>query len=244
MKYIGAFLLLLSLIVASSPSAAENEALVQKQTRKTEIQHHHLRGLAESNEKELTLNILNLTFRQPFSHFFVLVHNSQAKPLYTAGRPASNGLATLAEFGSPDRLIQYYTQNTRGVKSATRFNSVTSGGQTSQITVTVSDQYPLVSIASMCENTNDCFVALNGVNVKEGMVLDEPGLDAGSEENNESCVSVPGPACAGLGKGIERSRNGEGYIHVHRGVLGVGDLERDLDWRNPMMRVTVTNANA
>ena len=42
--------------------------------------------------------------------------------------------------------------------------------------------------------------------------------------------------------GNERSGNGEGFIHIHRGFLGVGNdgLEpMRYDWRNPMMRVAV-----
>ncbi|KAL7460235.1 hypothetical protein ACHAXS_000699 [Conticribra weissflogii] len=97
----------------------------------------------------------------------------------------------------------------------------------------------MISIAAMCENTNDCFVGLSGVNVTGGMILYEPGLDAGSEENNESCDSVPGPFCIGKGNQFDRSRNGEGFIHIHRGIVGDGDLDKSLDWRNPMMRVVV-----
>jgi len=200
------------------------------------------RVVINDNPKEtvLTLKILNLSYRQPFSPFFIMVHNSEAEPLFTLGQPASNQLAQLAEIGNTNRLINYYTNNNpKGVKSATRFHSMTKAGGTSEITVSVSDEYPMISIAAMCENTNDCFVGLSGVNVTEGMVVYEPGLDAGSEENNESCDSVPGPFCIGKGNQFDRSRNGEGFIHIHRGIVGDGDLDKSLDWRNPMMRVVV-----
>ena len=61
-----------------------------------------------------------------------------------------------------------------------------------------------------------------------------PAYDAGTEENDELCTSIPGPACGGTG--LEASGNGEGFIHVHRGFFGIGDLEQaEYDWRNPVM---------
>lgn len=94
-------------------------------------------------ERELTLNVLNLSYQQPFSTFFVLVHNSQAAPLYTLGQPASNELARLAESGQAGGLENYYANvNPTGVKTARRFFSpVTYGGETSQIRVCVSIKY-------------------------------------------------------------------------------------------------------
>jgi len=86
-------------------------------------------------------------------------------------------------------------------------------------------------------------------------VLNLPGLDAGSEENNELCTSIPGPACSPE-SGNVRSKNGEGFVHVHRGFHGINEGNMHLakldngangrplsqvgyDWRNPLMRVTV-----
>ena len=93
--------------------------------------------------------------------------------------------------------------------------------------VEVSEDYPLVTIATMAINTNDCFTALNGVRLSPGMALDLPGLDAGSEENNEKCSSIPGPGCASISGDNVASDNGEGFVHVHRGIHGIGDLAAD-----------------
>jgi len=194
-------------------------------------------------ERKFILNVQNLSYRQPFSRFFILVHNSQATPLYTFGEPSSKGLARMAEYGQPGGLENYYKNiRSSGVKLATRYNGITYGGKTSQIEVTVSNEYPLVSIVAMCENTNDCFVALNAVRVVNGAVFESPGLDAGSEVNNESCDSVPGPVCAGKGRRLNRSGFGEGYVHVHRGILGIGDVQQELTWLNPMMKVVVSSS--
>eukprot|EP00978_Attheya_sp_CCMP212_P026004 scaffold84758_cov61-Attheya_sp.AAC.5 len=194
-----------------------------------------------AGESTLTLNVLNEAFNQPFGGFFVMVHNSDTTPLYMRGKESSDALATLAENGDPSALVRSYS-GAAGVLSAIAMGNPmndgpTFGGQTIQIKVTTTSKYPLVTIASMAINTNDCFVALNGVRLLRGMVLDTPGLDAGSEENNENCSSIPGPGCPDSGNTADR--NGEGFVHVHRGVMGVADLTLDSDWRNPMMRVAV-----
>ena len=196
----------------------------------------------DNNTRTLTLTVINESFNQPFSGFFVMVHNSNAKRLYVRGQPSSEPLALLAENGDPAPLVQMYTDNDTGVASASAFSMGAPyfGGDSFQLEVEVSDDYPLVTIATMAIHTNDCFTALNGVNLNPGMVLDVPGLDAGSEENNEQCNSIPGPACASIIGENERSGNGEGFVHVHRGFFGIGSLPADrYEWRNPMMRVVV-----
>ena len=80
----------------------------------------------------------------------------------------------------------------------------------------VSEDYSLVIIAKMAIISNDCFPALNVVRLYPGMVLDLPGLDAGSEENDEECNSIPGPGCASIIGDNVISRNDEGFVRVHR----------------------------
>lgn len=191
----------------------------------------------------LTLTIINESFNQPFSEFFVMVHNRMAEPLYRRGQPASAALARLAEDGTAMPLMMYYRENSRGVHSVSIHNDNAPyvGGESTQIEVRVSPRFPMVTIATMAINTNDCFVSVNGVALSPGDVLDLPGLDAGSEENNEMCNSIPGPGCP-MGSGNVASGNGEGFVHVHRGFHGVGNLlpQSRYDWRNPMMRVVVS----
>ena len=50
---------------------------------------------------------------------------------------------------------------------------------------------------------------------------------------------MPGPACE-MDSGNEEAPPGEGFIHVHRGIHGEGDLStRVYDWRNPVAEVFV-----
>lgn len=50
---------------------------------------------------------------------------------------------------------------------------------------------------------------------------------------------MPGPACP-MDSGNAQAPPGEGFIHVHRGFHGVGDLEEaEYDWRNPVAEVFI-----
>lgn len=173
-----------------------------------------------------------------------MVHDHTAQPLYIRGENATAELAVLAEDGNPGPLVNFYTQNDNGVLSVTSFSEGAPyfGGDRLTITVQTSRRFPLVTIATMAINTNDCFTSINGARLRRGMVLDLPGLDAGTEENNEMCNSIPGPGCLGVDETNERSGNGEGFVHVHRGFFGIGNLlpVQAYDWRNPMMRVVVS----
>eukprot|EP00543_Licmophora_paradoxa_P010039 CAMPEP_0202467892 /NCGR_PEP_ID=MMETSP1360-20130828/73630_1 /ASSEMBLY_ACC=CAM_ASM_000848 /TAXON_ID=515479 /ORGANISM="Licmophora paradoxa, Strain CCMP2313" /LENGTH=219 /DNA_ID=CAMNT_0049092605 /DNA_START=229 /DNA_END=884 /DNA_ORIENTATION=+ len=147
---------------------------------------------APRGTRRLVLTIINQAFQQPFSPFFVMVHDESAR-LYVRGGVASEPLALLAEDGDPLPLVQAFQGQPGVLKAFTPDGGAPLfGGQSTTITVEVNDRYPLVTIASMAINTNDCFVSINGAVLNDGMILDTPGLDAGSEENNERCSLIPG----------------------------------------------------
>ena len=59
--------------------------------------------------------------------------------------------------------------------------------------------------------------------------------DAQSEANTELCDHIPGPPC-GNG-GVRVPEGAEGYVHIHAGIHGIGDLApSQFDWRNPRAR--------
>jgi hypothetical protein len=44
----------------------------------------------------------------------------------------------------------------------------------------------------------------------------------------------------GFGAGGAPAGGEEGYVHIHAGIHGVGDLEPGMrDWRNPVARITI-----
>ena len=188
--------------------------------------------------RSITLKITNLSFNQPLSPMFVVVHNADAVPLYTLGGPASVALSILAENGDPTPLAEAYA-NQEGVFFSGIYDEGApwDGGGQIFITFPYRDTYPYITIAGKALNTNDGFVALNAVRIFPGLVINVPVYDAGSEINNENCTSIPGPACP-ADTGNVRSGDGEGFVHVHRGFFGIGDLPPYIyDWRNPLIRV-------
>lgn len=189
----------------------------------------------------ITLKITNLSYQQPFGPMFVMVHNADAIPLFTLGEEASVALQILSENGDPTPLAEAYG-NAEGVFFSGIYTEGAPwhGGGDIYITLPYRPLFPYLTIASMAINTNDCFVALNGVRIIPNLVITGPGYDSGSEINNEQCSSIPGPACDDDDN--VRSGNGEGFVHVHRGIFGIADLEANVyDWRNPMMRVEMMN---
>jgi hypothetical protein len=239
--------LFLAAAALSTASAERGGTRANNKPSEPEEQQRALQKGSSSDDsddtKTLTLTIIYQSFNQPFGGVFVMVHNADGPRIYRRGLPSSPALARLVEDGNPGPLVEFYTNNDNGVSSVFGFDDGAPyfGGETFQIQVDVSEEYPLVTIATMAINTNDCFTSINGAPLYPGMVLDLPGLDSGTEENNELCNSVPGPGCANIDTNNVISGNGEGFVHVHRGFFGIGDLAADrYDWRNPMMRVVVS----
>lgn len=188
----------------------------------------------------LSVKVTNISFQQPMSPFFVVVHDDTVPPVFTLGEASSSELQSLAEGGDTSSLVASYT-GMSGVSEA--FGTTTGAlppGDSMSFEVTVNGNFPFVSFVSMAVNTNDCFVGISSMPLEAGQTIWSPGYDAGSEENNELCSSIPGPACPD-GSGNVASGNGEGFVHIHRGFFGIGgDLaESSYDWRNPMLRIEV-----
>lgn len=151
----------------------------------------------------------------------------------------------------PSDLVNFYSgfPGAIGVDDVFAFSSGAPyfGGDTLEILIQTSRRYPLVTIATMLINTNDGFTAINGLNLNPddicNSIVTVPAYDAGTEENNELCASIPGPACD-ASSGNVASGNGEGFVFVHRGFFGIGDelLQSGYDWRNPVMMVEVSEA--
>ena len=199
---------------------------------------------AFADEAEFEVTITNLTRDQQFTPILVATHKAGVR-LFTPGDPASTELATLAETGATGPLTGLLID--MGVNPD---NVVTSGplldpGDSRTVTVNASGGANYVSVAAMLIPTNDAFIALNGVKAPKGsktLMLYSPAYDAGSEVNDELCSSIPGPdfsECSGPGGGGAPG-GGEGYVHIHAGIHGIGDMiASDRDWRNPVAKITI-----
>ena len=95
----------------------------------------------------------------------------------------------------------------------------------------------------MLAATNDAFYGVRGVALPQNgsITVHAVAYDAGSEPNNEIFADTP----AGSDDVFDSpDEAGEGYIHVHAGIHGIATMApEDLDWRNPVVEITITRIN-
>ena len=194
------------------------------------------------------VTITNVTSGSIFTPIYVISHKPGIK-LFELGHPASSELAAIAEGGDFSSLATSLQGDSRVVDTADSAALLADSGGLllpgASVTVTVrAPNGPgQVSLASMMLPTNDGFIALNGVDVprnERSVSYYSPGYDAGSEPNDELCVSIPGGGPCGGGQGGSPGAGGEDYVHIHSGIHGIGDLSSsDHDWRNPTAYITI-----
>ena len=204
------------------------------------------------------VTVTNLTSGQIISPVVVATHRSGLTPLYMFGSPASSELASIAEDAVNDPLVALLSGDSDVMDVQTIFGSggPIMPGETASVTIVASTppfpfpwissggEFRYVTAAAMLVTTNDAFFALNGVRLPGDYFFPVPGTydsaayDAGSEANDEECASIPGPPCGN--PGIRVTEGAEGYVHVHDGVHGIGDLApENYNWHNPVATVTI-----
>lgn len=193
-------------------------------------------GAALAGDRDLCyeVTVTNMTRAQVFTPVLVVTHKKGIK-LFTAGEPVSVELAKLAESGDVDPLADLletmpHKVGTIAVSEGGPFGP----GESVTVLIPSSRKYNRISLASMLAVTNDGFVALNGVPAWQRMYT-SPVYDAGSEMNDELNVNIPGRG----GEGYNPA-DGEGFVHIHAGIHGIGDLPAyNMDWRNPGAKITI-----
>lgn len=201
---------------------------------------------AQANEGRWTyeVTVTNITYNQQFTPLLLATHKPTIT-FFTLGQPAIAPLVTLAEEGNiaPLRTV---LDGSPLVNATAAASGLLDPGKSFTFQIQGNPWRDRLNLAAMLIPTNDAFVSLNAVQ------LPYPGwpaqryiaiaYDAGSEVNDELCTSIPGPffaECGGSGGG-GKVNGGEGFVHVHRGVHGVGDLKPNArDWRNPVAEVRV-----
>jgi len=196
---------------------------------------------AQADGQRFEVTITNLTAHQVFTPIMVASHQKGVQ-LFTLGQPASVALEILAEAGDTGPLSAALATRPDVLEVTT--GGALPAGQSQTIFVGARGDFDHVSVAAMLVPTNDAFFAVNGVEGPEGneeLTLFSVAYDAGTEANDELCAHIPGPPSVCTGEGFNPSRAGaEGFVHVHRGIHGVGDLSAGVwDWRNPVAKVTV-----
>lgn len=190
------------------------------------------------------VTITNTTANHVITPPAVIAHNRHFK-LFTITKPASAELAIMAESGNVSPLLTALASdsNVSAVMSTLdQAPPVILPGNS--ITVEIkAPRKTYFTIAGMLATTNDAFtsVTLKGPRKNRYRSGYAMTYDAGSEANNELCIDIPGPPCAGTNAPIEG--DGEGFVTIHNGVHGVGDLvPSSLDWRGPTASVRIHNA--
>lgn len=189
------------------------------------------------------VTITNVTRGQIFSPPIIFSHRGNFK-LFELGAPASKQLYPLAEDGDYAPLVELLTDapNVFDYTAAdpTQEGSFILPGKSLTLKVTARGSFRYLTVASMLVSTNDAFLALQryALPFRGSKRTVVSAYDVGSEVNSEMCEYIPGPPC-GNG-GIRNADGAEGFVHIHAGIHGGGDLmPAEADWNNPVAAITV-----
>ena len=192
------------------------------------------------------VKITNLTPGQSFTPILIATHSAAAS-IFLPGTTASAELATLAEEGNVAPLTSLLNSMPATVMQVVSASGLTTPGVTTTLSIMGGGTFDRLSIAAMLIPTNDAFVGVNIALPADGELKVVYGFayDAGSEVNDETCMSIPGPnfvECGGPGMGGSPG-NGEGAVVISSGIRGIGDFGSDRDWKNPVARITIWNVS-
>ena len=212
---------------------------------------------------DFTVEVTNLTSGVYFTPLLVTAH-PEGTALFTVGETASASLQEMAEGGSIASLETLVD----GIGASTVSNPAggpLGPGETAaaDLNTDANPSNTQLSVVAMVLPSNDGFIGLNAITIPT-----EPGTytynvnayDAGTEANNEivdanggnlGTPGMPGPPflAATIGaNGTGINNNIEGFVHIHRNVLGDTDQTggtSDIDstvhrWLNPVARVVIT----
>lgn len=200
-------------------------------------------GAAFAQAPEYQVTIYNLTAAQPISPPVVATHSNDIALIHV-GEPVGPEFIAMAEDGDPMPLAGLLASMPQVEDVAAAGGPVPPGGST---TLTVHGDVPFhrISAVGMLVNTNDAFFALDTVTAPrkryQSLTFFAPAFDAGSEVNNEDCDFIPGPACNAIGAFVRDPMGAEGFVHIHRGIHGTGDLDAGTyDWHNPVVKIVIT----
>ncbi len=202
-----------------------------------------------NNDATYDITVYNLTNGQPFTPLGIVVHNSAYIP-WQLGETVSMGLETLAESGDPSAFLTEANANNEVVMSTRSSNGPFGPGSSETVSITVGHAASLqLTVASMLANTNDAFTGIHNWNIGGLTVGDSASTmarvyDAGTEANNETANSMPGPAA--MGEGFNIVRDDLDRLTVHSGVVTADDglltsaLNESHRWLGQAAKVVVT----
>ncbi|MCF6255551.1 MAG: spondin domain-containing protein [Gammaproteobacteria bacterium] len=202
-----------------------------------------------NNDATYDITVYNLTNGQPFTPLGIVVHDSAYMP-WQLGETVTMGLETLAESGDPSAFLTEANADSAVVMSTSSSNGPFGPGNSETVSITVDHAASLqLTVASMLANTNDAFTGIRNWNIGELAVGDSVSTmarvyDAGTEANNETAGSMPGPAA--MGEGFNVVRDDLDRLAVHSGVVTADDglltsaLNESHRWLGQAAKVMVT----
>jgi hypothetical protein len=188
--------------------------------------------------RNFEITVTNLSPGISFTPLLIATHSGRVT-MFQPGQPASEALGVMAEGGDTGPLQAALRDSGQALDSVSTSGLLAPGASVT-VRVKGSSRFDRLSIAGMLLPTNDGFVGLNSAELpwdRATVTLTLIGYDAGTELNDERCANIPGPHCGGAGgsPGVA-----EGFVHVHGGIHGIGDLSASkYDWRNPLAQVTI-----
>ena len=217
--------------------------------------------IAPAHGTDFEVEIVNLTRGSWFTPFLVAAHADSAS-LFTTGEPASANLQAMAEGGDISGL-QADVEALNATIAANPAGGLLAPGARTTASLNTDDapDNTRLSIVAMILPSNDGFMGLNSVEIPTEpgrYVFNVNAYDSGTEGNDEVVGSgapgepgypAPPPVLAASGSGGSGiNATSEGFVHIHRNVLGDDDLNggvSDIDntvhrWLNPVVRVVVT----
>lgn len=217
-------------------------------------------AMSSVHAADFSVEIENLTRGTYFTPLAVAAHPAGTS-LFELGEAASAEVQAIAEGGDISGAGTLLT----GL-GATQANDpagglLAPGASTTALLNTDGTSNVLLTVMAMVLPTNDGFVALNSLEIPSEAgtyTYYARAYDAGTEANDEIRGSgasgmpgfpVPPPIDSLIGTGgTGISATAEGFIHVHRGVLGdvnstggTSDIDSTMHrWLNPVAKITIT----
>lgn len=216
-----------------------------------------LGGSLQAAEVEVeVVNLMKGTYITPL----LIAAHPEAERIFTVGTPASLSLQMVAEGGDISGVEADMQAAGADIVTDPAGGGLAPGAGT-MTTLTTREGNTHLSVVAMLIPTNDGFIGFDDVKIPT-----EPGVykfmvngyDAGTEANDERFVEgagapgqpgIPGNPGGDLGTGgTGFDTQPEGYVHIHRGVLGDTNATggpSDLDsrihrWLNPVAAIIVT----
>lgn len=205
-------------------------------------------GVTPVSEATYSVTVTNLTGNQPLSPLAAAVHFGG----YTGweiGIPASAGLENLAESGDPTGFLAEAAGNSDVVVTGSGSGVIVPGGSDTVALTTAESPDLRLTCATMLVNTNDAFTGIADVLVgdlgigESKRILVHP-YDAGTEANDETASTIPGPAAGG--EGFNAERLDRDFVSAHSGVvtgddgLGTSVLDESHRFLSPVAAILIT----